>query len=248
MRLSIKSAVLGGIIAVALAQPALAQTRRPAAGAAAPAAAPAASSGPIVPGLAIADFEAILVNTDANRAAATQRQTTYKSQIDAYEARRTQLAAQLKPYVDKFEADRRAANPNQASLQQQAATIQQLQERGQQELNTLAQPIAYSQAYVAEQIEGKLDAAVRAAMARRRISILLNPSAVVAVNNNAYNLNPDILAEVNRALPTAQVVPPQGWEPRQIREARAQQQQAGAAPGAAPAAPARPAGPQPDGR
>jgi Skp family chaperone for outer membrane proteins len=227
----LSAALLGGIMAATMVQPAFAQ-------------AAAAASGPVVPGLAVADFEAVVGNSNANRTAATQRQTTYKAQIDAYEARRRALAAQLQPMATKLENDAKAANANQASLQQQANTLRQLQESGQQELNTMAQPIAYSQAYVAEQIEAKLDEAVKAAMAKQRVSLVLTPQAVVAANNNAYNLNPAILAELNRLIPTAQVVPPAGWEPRQIREAKAQQAQA--AGGAA--APARPAGPQPSGR
>ena len=230
----LSAALLGGIMAVTMAQPSFAQ-----------AAAAAASSGPVVPGLAVADFEAVVANSTANRTAATQRQTTYKSQIDAYEARRRALAAQLQPMATKLENDAKAAKPDQNALQQQANTLRQLQESGQQELNRMAQPIAYSQAYVAEQIEAKLDEAVKAAMAKKRVSLVLTPQAVVAANNNAYNLNPDILAELNRLIPSAQVVPPAGWEPRQIREARAQQAQGAAA---APAAPATPAGPQPTGR
>ncbi|MFN5783775.1 MAG: hypothetical protein ACK442_12030, partial [Novosphingobium sp.] len=120
-------------------------------------------------------------------------------------------------------------------------------------------PIALSEAFVNEQIEEKLDAAVQAAMAKARITLVLQPGAVVA-RANAYDLTDEIVAELNTAIPTAQLVPPQGWEPRQIREARAQQaaQQAAARPaagGAAPAAPAAPAprpatpvGPQPEGR
>jgi hypothetical protein len=56
---------------------------------------------------------------------------------------------------------------------------------------------------------------------------------VLAVNNNAYNLNQDILNELNTLLPSAQLVPPTGWEPRELREARAQQ---AAAAGQQPAA------------
>jgi Skp family chaperone for outer membrane proteins len=231
-------ALIGSIAAVAMAAPSFAQAAR--APAAAPAAPVAASSGPVVPGLAVADFEAVVANSDAYRAADTTRQTTYKAQIDAYQARGKQLQDQLTPLATKFENDRKAAKPDQASLQQQAAVIQDLQQRGQAELQTIAQPIAYSQAYVGEQIEAKLDQAVKAAMARQRVSLVLTPQAVVAANNNAYNLNPAILAELNRLIPTASVVPPAGWEPRQIREAKAQQAQAGA--------PARPAGPQPSGR
>jgi Skp family chaperone for outer membrane proteins len=227
MTKKLSAALFCGVIAAVSAQPAFAQA--------------AASSGPIIPGLAIADFDAVLASTAANRTAATQRQTTYKTQIDAYEARRQALQNQLQPLATKLENDAKAAKPNQSALQQQANQLRQLQESGQQELNRLAQPIAYSQAYVAEQIEAKLDEAVKAAMAKKRVSIVLTPQAIMAVNNNAYNLNPDILAELDRLIPTAQLVPPAGWEPRQIREAR--QAQAGAT-----AAPATPAGPQPTGR
>lgn len=233
--------LIGGIAAASLASPSFAQAAR--APAATPAPAAVAASGPVVPGLAVADFEAVVANSAAYRAANTARQTTYKAQIDAYEARGKQLQDQLTPLAAKFEADRKAAKPDQASLQQQAQTIQELQQRGQAELQTIAQPIAYSQAYVAEQIEAKLDQAVKAAMAQRRISLVLTPQAIVAANNNAYNLNPAILTELDRLIPTASVVPPAGWEPRQIREAKAQQAQAGGG-----AAPARPAGPQPSGR
>lgn len=242
MNTKLTAALVGGIAAIAMASPSFAQAARaPAAAPAAPAA--AASSGPVVPGLAVADFEAVLANSDAYRSAETTRQTTYKAQIDSYQGRAKQLQDQLQPLATKFENDRKAAKPDQASLQQQAQTIQELQQRGQAELQTLAQPIAYSQAYVGEQIEAKLDQAVKAAMAKQRISLVLTPQAVVAANNNAYNLNPAILAELNRLIPTASVVPPAGWEPRQVREAKAQQAQA-----AGGAVPARPAGPQPSGR
>lgn len=233
MNTKLSAALLAGIMAVAASQPSFGQ------------AAAAASAAPVVPGLAVADFDAVVANSDANRSAATTRQTTYKAQIDAYEARRKALQDQLQPLATKLENDAKAAKPDQNALQQQATQLRQLQESGQNELNTLAQPIAYSQAYVAEQIEAKLDQAVKAAMAKKRVSLVLNPQAIMAANNNAYNLNPDILAELNKLIPTASVVPPAGWEPRQIREAKAQQAQAA---GGAAAAPARPAGPQPTGR
>ncbi len=206
----------------------------------------AIAAAPVVPGLAVANLEAVVANSNANKTAAQQRPTTYKSQIDAYQAKGTAVQNQLKPLVDKFNKDR-AANANQASLQQQAAAIQQIQQNAEREMNTIIQPVAYSEQYVTEQIEDKLDQAVKSAMTKKNISLVLNPQAIVAVNNNAYNLNQDILNELNTLLPSAQLVPPQGWEPRQIREARAaqQQQQGQAAPAAAPAAPA---GPQPQGR
>ncbi len=221
MKILFKSALVAGLVLGSVSLPAMAQ-----------------STAPVVQGLAVANLDAVVANSNAFRTAQQQRQVTYKPQLDAAENRRKQITAQLQPLVDKFNADRQAAKPNQAALQQQAQTIQQIQETGQQELQTILQPVAYSETYVTEQIEDKLDQAVKNAMNKKKISLLIGPQAVLAVNAPAYNLNQDILNELNTLIPTAQIVPPQGWEPRQIREARGAQ--------AGQAAP--PAGPQPKGR
>jgi len=192
----------------------------------------AQDSGTLVQGLAVANLDAVIANSNAFKTAETQRQTTYKAQIDQAKARGEALNAQIKPLVDKFNADRQGAKPNQAALEQQAGTIQQLQESGQQELQRILQPVALSRAYVQEQIDGKVDQAVKNAMVKKKVSLLLNPQAILAVNNNAYNLNQDILAELNTLLPSAQLVPPAGWVPEQVREQQAQQGQAPAAPAA----------------
>lgn len=204
----------GLALATVAAQPALA---------AKPAAAPAAAGGgTIVQGLGVASFDAVIANSNAYKAAETQRQTTYKAQYDQAQARNTALNAQIKPLVDKFNADRQGGKVAPAALEQQAASIQQLQESGKAELQRILQPVGLSQAYVNEQIEDKLNDAVKSAMTKKNVSILISPDAILAVNGGAYNLNQDILNELNTALPSAQLVPPAGWEPRQIREQRAQ--------------------------
>ena len=83
---------------------------------------------------------------------------------------------------------------------------------------------------------------------------VVSPDAVIA-RTNAYEMTPAIIAELNTLIPTANLVPPQGWMPRAVREQQAVQQQGQAPrPAAAPATPPatapapRPAGPQPDGR
>lgn len=187
-----------------------------------------------VPGLAVANLDAVVANSNAYKTAQQQRQTTYKAQIDSAESRRAAISAQLQPMVEKFNRDRQAAGANQQALQQQAQQIQQIQNSGEQELQRILAPVVLSETYVTEQVEEKLDQAVKNAMAKSKVSLLLGPQAVLAVNNNAYNLNQAILTELNTLLPSAQIVPPQGWEPRQVREARAAQQ------GQAPA-PAKPA-------
>jgi Skp family chaperone for outer membrane proteins len=229
MNTLLKSVLLGSIAVATLPSLALAQR------------APTAPAGPAIPGIAVANIEAVVGNSNAYKTAATQRQMTYKAQFDAAEARRKQLAAQMQPLADKFTKDRQANAPA-ASLQQQAQQLQALQDSGSQELQRMLAPVALSEAYVNEQINDKLSAAIEAAMQKKKVTLVLNPQSVIAASGS-YNLNQDILAELNTQLPSVQIVPPAGWEPREVREARAAQ---GAA--TAPAAPARPAGPQPSGR
>ena len=221
----IKSAFVATLLAAAsFAAPAIAQT-----GSTPPLA--------VAPGIGVANLEAVVANSNAYKVAQTQRLTTYKAQFDAAEARRKAIAAQLQPMADKFNRDRAAPGANQDSLRQQAGTIQQLQQSGQQELQGILQPVALSEAYVQEQINDKLVTAVQNAMAKRKISLLVNPSAIISANN-AYNLNQSVLDDLNVLLPSTQIVPPAGWEPREQREQRAAEaaQAAGGAP--APAAPA----------
>lgn len=201
-----------------------------------------AQSGTVVPGIGVADLEGIVFSSAANQTAREQRQTTYKAQIDQANSRRAAIQAQLQPLIQKYQADSRAANPNEAALQQQAQQIQQIQQQGQQELQQILAPVSLSEAYVNEQIEDKLNDAVKAAMTKKKVTILLNPQSIQAITDGAYSLNQDILAELNTAIPTAQIVPPEGWEPRQVREARARQQQAGQAQAPAAGNAAAPAG------
>lgn len=233
MKTMIKTVALGSAIALATlaAQPALA---------AKPAAAAPSDGGTVVAGLGIANLDAVIANSNAFKVAEQQRETTYKPQYDQAKTRNDQLTAQLKPMVDKFNADRSGGKVADSALQQQAVAIQQLQERGKAELQQILQPVGLSQAYVQEQIEDKLNDALKAAMKKRNVSIVLSPDSVIAFNGGAYNLNQEILNELNTALPSAQIVPPAGWEPRQIREARAQQ--AAAQGQAAPSTGAQPAG------
>ena len=198
-----------------------------------------------VAGLGVADQRRAVVESAAFVNANAARPTTYKAQYDAAQAKSNQIRQQLEPLVNKFNTDVQAPNAqaNQAALQQQLGQIQQLREQGSQEVQEILQPVALSEAYVLEQISDKFDAAVRSAMTKRKISIVFEVGSTLA-HNDAYDLTKDITAELNATIPTAQLVPPQGWLPRQQRE---QQARAAAAQGQA-AAPAAPAAQQPEGR
>ncbi len=185
------------------------------------AAAPAAAQ--IVKGIGVVSLPAVVANSNAYKVAEQQRPVTYKPQLDQAETRRAAIAAQLQPLIDKFNKDRQA-NPNNPALQQQAAAIQQIQQSGQQELQQLVQPVALSQAYVTEQIEDKLDTAVQAAAKKKNVQLILDPTqGAVLYADAAYNMTQDVLNELNTLLPSAQLVPPQGWMPRQVREQQAAQ-------------------------
>ncbi len=209
------------------------------------AAAPVQSTpgGIIAPGIAYANAQAVVGASAAYKTAMVQLPVTYKAQIDAVNTRRNQITAQLKPLYDKFEADQKAAKPDQASLRTQAAQIQQIEQSAEREVQQMAEPLNVAQQFIIEQISDKLTAATQAAMTKRKITLVLDSQSVLKADA-VYNLNQDILNELNTLIPNVQLVPPAGWMPRAQREAAAQQ---GAAPAPA-AAPAAPAGKAPEGR
>ena len=183
--------------------------------------------------VAIVNLPAVIANSSAYQAAQAAQQTTYAAQLQQAEARRAALQAQLTPLMTAFQTARQAPNPDQAALQQQAQQIQQLQQSGQAELNQILAPIAQSEAYVTEQIEDRLGAAVQAAAQAAGVTLVISPDTVLWADNS-HNLNEAVLNQLNTMLPSVQVTPPQGWVPREMR----QQQEAAAAAQAAQGQPA----------
>lgn len=196
----------------------------------------AASAQAVVSGIAIANPSAVVQASAAFTVAQQQRPVTYKPQIDQANVRKGQIEAQLRPLITKLEADAKAAAPNRAALQQQYEQIQQIQQAGEAEIQKILEPLNLSQQYVLEQISDKLDAATQAAMDKKKVTVVLDSQSIIKAGQ-AYNLNQDILAELNKLIPSAALVPPAGWLPRAQREQQAQAaaQQAAAA-AAAPAA------------
>ncbi len=179
----------------------------------------AASKGPI----AVVNLNNVVGNSTAFKTAQSQSTVTYQAQISQAETRKAAIIAQLQPMADKFQRDRAAPNANQAALQQEGQTIQSLQDSGTAELQRIMQPVQLSNAYVQEQISDKLGAAMQAAMTKNGVSVLLKAEAVQMVTSATYDLTPEVLAELNTALPSVQIVPPAGWLPREQREQQAAQ-------------------------
>ena len=178
--------------------------------------------------VAVVNVPAIVVNSSAYQTAQTQRQTTYAPQLQQAETRRQALQAQLDTMVSAFTAARSSANPDNGALQQQAAQIQQLQQTGQAELQQILAPVALSQAYVEEQIQDQLGTAIENAARAQGVTLVVSPDTVLYADAS-HNLNEAVLAQLNTLLPAAQLVPPNGWLPRELRQqqeaAAAQQQQ-----------------------
>lgn len=203
----------------------------------------AATAQAVVSGIAIANPPAVVAASEAYKISQQQRPVTYKPQIDQANARKTQIEAQLRPLITKLEADSKVASPNRAALQQQYEQIQQIQQAGEAEIQKILEPLNLSQQYVLEQIGDKLDTATQAAMDKKKVTVVLDSQAVIKAGQT-YNLNQDILTELNKLIPSAQLVPPAGWLPRAQREQQAQT----AAQQAAAAGAAQPAKKAPEGR
>ena len=165
-----------------------------------------APAGAPVAGIAVADPNAAIANSNAWKAAAGQIQTTYKTQIDQAEARRRAIATELQPLYQKFEADQRA-NVAEATLRTQAAAIQAKETAGNTELGGLTQPAQRAQAYALEQLQNQLAPAMQAAVAKKNVQLLLRPDAAMFAQPTA-NITTDVTAELNRLVPSVNITPP----------------------------------------
>ncbi|MCP9223595.1 OmpH family outer membrane protein [Erythrobacter sp. LQ02-29] len=188
------------------------------------AALPLPAAAQVAKGVGVVNLPAIVANSQAFQTAQQQRPTTYAAQIQQATTRNQQIEAQLKPLIDKFNADRQGGSVSNDALQAQAAQIQQIDQAGQAEIQRILAPVAASRAYVQEQIQDKLEAAIQAAAKKKNITLVLDSSqGQVVFAEPSYMLSQDVVNELNTLLPTAQLVPPEGWVPREVREQQAQQ-------------------------
>ncbi len=201
---------------------------------------PTAVSAQAAGGVAVANLDQAVERSNAYVLAVNQIKTTYKPQIDAFDARSKALNAEIQPLATAFDTARRAPNANQAALQTQLTQLQTRQQAAQTELQRLYLPIGRAQAYAEEQVVTKLDGALKSAMTKKKVALVLTPQAAVSYQP-AVDMTNDVIAELNTAVTQVSIVPPQGWQPG------GQQGQGPAAP-AAPGQPVQPPKPQPQGR
>ncbi|WOK36762.1 OmpH family outer membrane protein [Sphingomonas sp. C3-2] len=176
--------------------------------------------------IGVVDDNKAVLDSNAFKTAMTQMQTTYKAQIDQLNARRTALQGELQPLINAYQTAAKAPNATEASVRPSAEALQKKNAAAEQELNRLSEPVALSRAYVLEQIAPKMDEAVRGAMRAKQVDLVVVPGATVAYQP-AADITAAVTTELNRLVPSANIVPPAGWRP-------GQQQQAPAAPAQQP--------------
>ncbi|CCW17573.1 Outer membrane protein H precursor [Sphingobium indicum BiD32] len=164
-------------------------------------------------GIAVADLQRAVGTSAAYTVARTQMQTTYKPQIDAFNARKTAIDADLKTKGDAIQAALTAAgNKPTPAIETQYQAFQQSQQTAQAELQRMGQPIALANAYVEEQITAKLSDALKAAMAKAKVDLVLAPDATVSYQPTV-DITAAVVTEINALVPSVSITPPAGWQP-----------------------------------
>lgn len=187
-------------------------------------------------GVAVVNVEQAVFESNAYTTARTQMQTTYKAQIDQFNARNTAIQADLQAKQTALQTALNAAGGKPTpAIETQYGAFQKAQTDARAELERLGQPIQLAQAYVEEQIGAKLSDALKGAMSAAKVDLLLKPEATVSYQP-AVDITAQLKAQINTLVPSVSITPPAGWRP-------GGQQQQGAAPAPAPAAqPAKPQG------
>ncbi len=184
-------------------------------------------------GIAVADLQRAVGTSAAYTAARTQIQTTYKAQIDSFNARKSAVDADLKTKGEAIQTALKAANNKPTpAIETQYQQFQQSQQTAQAELQRMSQPIALANAYVEEQITAKLSDALKAAMTKTKTDLILSPEATVSYQPTV-DITQAVVTELNTLVPSVGITPPAGWQPGG--------RQGQAAPAPAAAAPATPA-------
>jgi Skp family chaperone for outer membrane proteins len=164
--------------------------------------------------VATADLNAAVQQSAAFQAAQTSIKTTYKTQIDAANTRAQALSNQLQPMEKEIETLQANKATPPATLQAKVNAYRTAQQNAQREIGNLSAPFQRPTLYAAQQVEDKLDQAVKAAMTAKGVKIIVSPQAVLAVAPEA-NMTNDIVAQLNTLVKTVSTTPPANWQPGQ---------------------------------
>ncbi len=155
--------------------------------------------------VAVVDSDRIFAECTACKAASAQLQT----QIQQMQQRAQQLGQPLQTEAQALDAAVKALNGKQpdAALQQRATAFQQKQGAAQQELAQREQTIGRNRAYVAQQIQQKLNPIISQQMTARGANIAVDTGATLAISKTV-DITDGVLAELNRQLPSVSTTAP----------------------------------------
>jgi Skp family chaperone for outer membrane proteins len=196
-------------------------------------------------GIAVADVRVAAARSAAFTTAMQQIEVTYKAQIDARDARAQTLQAELNVLVARFNEEQRKPTQNRPALEAAAKAVQDKRAAANAEVGQLGQQVDLAVAYVEDQISVRMNDAIRAAMRRLKVDLLLNPEGVLA-REPAVDITDAVVADLNAILPNVGIVPPAGYQPGQLVQAKNQElvNAARAQQGTTPATTPPPAQPQ----
>jgi Skp family chaperone for outer membrane proteins len=174
---------------------------------------PAAANAQAIPGavIAVVDLERVQSECTACKGAATALQ----GQASAIKAREQALTTPLQTEGQSIQTAINALNGKEpdAALQTRIKAFDTKRQEGAQEIATRTQQFQRNQAYVAQQIQAKLNPIYQQVMQRRGANVLVEQGATLA-SASTLDVTNDVLTALNTALPSVQTTAPAQQKPQ----------------------------------
>jgi Skp family chaperone for outer membrane proteins len=174
---------------------------------------PSVAHAQAIPGavIAVVDLERVQSECTACKGAATALQ----SQASAIKAREQALTTPLQTEGQSIQTAINALNGKDpdAALQARIKAFDTKRQQGAQEIATRTQQFQRNQAYVAQQIQSKLNPIYSQVMQRRGANVLVEQGATLA-SASALDVTTDVLTALNTALPSVQTTAPAQQAPQ----------------------------------
>jgi Skp family chaperone for outer membrane proteins len=164
--------------------------------------------------VAVVDLEAAIANSNAYKTAQTQIQTTYKAQIDATRTRQQAINSELQPLAREIQTLQGNTATPPATLQSKVQAFEARRQSAARELATLSASYSRPNAYAQSQVADKVEAALRAAMNAKRVTVVVNPQAAILALP-AADITADVTTQLNSLVTQVSVTPPANWQPGQ---------------------------------
>jgi Skp family chaperone for outer membrane proteins len=163
----------------------------------------------------------VVVDSDAiyrDCAACKTAQASLRSRVATLQTRQQTLANQLRPEGQAIQTavTALAGKAPDAALRARAEAFQKKQDDANQELSRGQQNLQSIQANIVRQINARLNPVINQVMTARGANIAVDVNATLA-HAQAVNVTAEVLAGLNRALPTVSLTPLPAGQPQQTQ-------------------------------